>query len=194
MLQLEEAFHPSRIHIVRNGRATHGYRLAEYGLQGGVQTVQLCPFEVLRHPAGPDAGAEETFVGINVSYSVEQFLVQQGSFDGGAAGTEEAGEVFFGDLQGFLARAGEARSFFCRRTVQLHAPEAPGVDKAEFPPGSQMEDAMSVGRDGCIGIRNEQAAGHTQVHDPLQAGSLAMLKIEDDVFAYAMDACNTPAG
>jgi hypothetical protein len=57
-----------------------------------------------------------------------------------------------------------------------------------------MEDAMSVGRNGCLSIGNEQAAGHAQVHDPLQAGRLAILKIEDDVFAYAVDAFNAPAG
>jgi hypothetical protein len=71
MLELEEAFHSRRIHVVRNGRATQGYRLPEYGLQGGVQAIKLCPFEVLRHPTGPDAGAEEALVGINVSYAVK---------------------------------------------------------------------------------------------------------------------------
>jgi len=57
-----------------------------------------------------------------------------------------------------------------------------------------MENAMSVGRNGCLSIRNEQAAGHTEVHDPLQAGRLAVLKIENDVFADAVDAFNAPAG
>ena|SRR5271156_6022714 len=58
MLELEEAFHPGRVDIIRNGRATQGYGLAQHGLQGGVQTVKLCPLEVPRHPAGTDTGAE----------------------------------------------------------------------------------------------------------------------------------------
>src|SRR5271156_6549185 len=58
MLELEEAFHPRRVHIVRNGRATQGDGFAEYGLQSGVETIQLCPLEAPRHPAGPDPGAE----------------------------------------------------------------------------------------------------------------------------------------
>jgi hypothetical protein len=57
-----------------------------------------------------------------------------------------------------------------------------------------MEDAVGVRRNGCLSIRNEQAPGHAQVNDPLQALRFAILKIEDDVFAYAVDAFDPAAG
>ncbi len=57
-----------------------------------------------------------------------------------------------------------------------------------------MQDAVRVRRNGCLSIGNQQAAGHAQVHDPLQAGRFAILKIEDNVFAYAVDAFDAPAG
>jgi hypothetical protein len=71
MLKLEEAFHSGGVHIVRNGRAAQCDGFSEYGLQCGVETIKFCPLEVHRHPARPDAGAEEALIGINVSYSVE---------------------------------------------------------------------------------------------------------------------------
>ncbi len=44
---------------------------AQYSLQRGMQTIEFCPLQVLSHPAGPDAGAEETLVGINISHAVQ---------------------------------------------------------------------------------------------------------------------------
>ncbi len=42
--------------------------------------------------AGPDSSPKKALVGIDVSHSVQQFLVQQGSLDGVAA-SEEGYEV-----------------------------------------------------------------------------------------------------
>ena len=56
--------------------------------------------------------------------------------------------------------------------VELHAPESPGVHKAEFPTRSQMQDAMGMPGNRGRSIGDQQAAGHAQMHDPLQAGRL----------------------
>jgi hypothetical protein len=71
MLELEEAFHSGGVDVVRDRRATQCDCFPEYGLQGGVETIKLCPLEVPRHPPGPDAGAVEALVGINVSHAVQ---------------------------------------------------------------------------------------------------------------------------
>ena len=75
MLKLEEAFHSGGVHIVRNGRAAQCDGFSEYGLQCGVETIKFCPLEVQSHPARPDAGAEQTLVGVDVAYPVQQLLV-----------------------------------------------------------------------------------------------------------------------
>ena len=93
MLELEEAGYASRVYIIRYRRAAEGNGLFKNALQAGVQTVEFGPLQVASHPAGPDAGTEKTLVGIDVAHSVEQFLVQQGSLNGCAAGPEERGEL-----------------------------------------------------------------------------------------------------
>jgi hypothetical protein len=70
MLELEEAGYPGRIHIVRYRRAAERDGLSEDALQAGMQAVEFCPFQVASHPAGPDAGAEKTLVGIDIAHSV----------------------------------------------------------------------------------------------------------------------------
>ena len=53
--------------------------------------------------AGADTGAEQRFVGVNVSDPPEEFLVEQGAFDGRLAGSEEADETVEIDLEGLDA-------------------------------------------------------------------------------------------
>src|SRR6202789_3163579 len=89
MLELEEAGYASRIYIIRYRRAAKRDGLSKDGLQTGMQAVEFGPFQVASHPAGPDAGAEKTLVGIDIAHTMQQFLVQQGSLNGCATGPEE---------------------------------------------------------------------------------------------------------
>ena len=98
MLELEEAFHASSVNVVRNRRTSERNRLPKNISEATVQAVKLCPFQVSGHPAGADAGAEETLIGIDISHSVQQFLIQQGGFDRGPATPEERGEVVLRDV------------------------------------------------------------------------------------------------
>jgi len=93
MLELEEAGYASRVYIIRYRRAAERDGLFEDALQAGVQAVEFGPLQVASHPAWPDAGTEKTLVGIDIAHSVQQFLVQQGSLNGCAAGPEESGEL-----------------------------------------------------------------------------------------------------
>ena len=56
---------------------------------------------------GADFGVEEAFVGVDVAYSVEEGLVQEGRFYWGFAASEEGDEVGERDGQGFATFAGE---------------------------------------------------------------------------------------
>ena len=57
--------------------------------------------------ARADFGVEEAFVGVDVAYSVEERLVEEGGFYWGFAASEEGYEVGEGDGEGFAAFAGE---------------------------------------------------------------------------------------
>jgi hypothetical protein len=103
MLELEEARHTGGIHVVGYGRTTERDGFPENALQAGMQAVQFRPLQVASHTAGPDTGAEETLVGIDISHSMQEFLIQQGSLDRGAAGPEKGGEVVGRDTEGLLS-------------------------------------------------------------------------------------------
>src|ERR1700733_1954649 len=75
MLELEEAGYTSRVYIIRYRRAAERDGLFQDGLQAGKQAVEFVPLQMASHPAGPDAGAEKTLVGVNVAHPVQQFLV-----------------------------------------------------------------------------------------------------------------------
>ncbi len=85
-------------------------------------------------------------------------------------------------------------------SMKSHTPETAGVDKAQFSPRGQMQNAMRVGgnRGGRIG--DQQPPGHAQMHDPLQSrthplsGRRPIFQIEDDVFAYPEDTVDAAPG
>ena len=171
MLELEEACYSGGIHVVGYGRATERDGFPEDALQAGMQTVKFRPLQVASHPAGPDTGAEETLVGIDISHSMQELLIQQSSLDRGAAGPEKGGELVGRDTQGLLSGSLETVGLrlFLGDPVKRHASEAPGVHKAELSPRLQMQNGMGVRRKRRGRIGDQQATGHAQVHDPLQA-------------------------
>src|SRR6202034_92565 len=93
-----------------------------------------------------DSGAEETLIGIDISHAAQELLVQQGRLDGRAAGPEEGGELVLRNGEGLLSGSLEALGLrlFLGNPMDRHAPEAPRVDKAEFPTRRQMQNAVCV--------------------------------------------------
>ncbi len=84
--------------------------------------------------------------------------------------------------------------------MKAHAAEAAGVDEAQLlnsrtPPGAQDEHAVGVERAGHVGIGDEKAASHAEVHDPLDGIAFRLgREVEDDVLADAADALDGAAG
>ena len=73
------------------------------------------------------------------------------------------------------------------------AAEAAGVDEAKLLTAAEGKDGVGMGRDWCIGGGDEQAACHAEVDQEL-GGFLLASQIDDDGFAYAMDAVDAAAG
>ena len=93
MLQLEEAADAVGVDIIGDGRSAEGDRLAEHRLQRRVQALQLDFAQAPRHAPGTDPGAEEAFVGVDIAYSMKQFLVEERGFNGETASVEELHKV-----------------------------------------------------------------------------------------------------
>jgi hypothetical protein len=203
--ELEEAALACGVDVVGDRGAAEADRLAQYLLHSGVEAVQFLRSEPCGHAAGADFGAEEALVGIDVADTVEQGLVEQRCLDGGASLVKELAEVGFGDVQWLCSGTTEA----CRirggvtlclfGDVHAHATEAAGIDKAKLAPGTQHEHAVGVRWARHVGIGDQQAAGHAQMHDPLDGFTFWIAlgqgsEIEDDVLAHTTDALDGAAG
>ncbi len=102
---------------------------------------------------GADAGTEETFIGVDVADSVEEFLVKQGGFYGGSAGVEERAEFGERDVERFFAWALEAFFGLYLGDIQYgESSEAAGIDEANFAAIVEGEDGVGVGRHGDVGL------------------------------------------
>ena len=201
--ELEEAAFSCGVDIIGDRGAAEPDGLAQHLLNSTVEAVQFLRSEPCRHAAGAYFGAEEALVGIDVADAVQQALVEQRCFNGGASLVKELAEVGFGDAQRFCA--GTAKASHIRGVprclfgdVQADAAEASGIDKAELAPGTQYEHAVGVRWAGQVRIGDHQAAGHAEMHDPLDGFTFWIAlglgrEVEDDVLAHAIDALDGAA-
>jgi hypothetical protein len=187
VMELEEAGYAVGIHVVGDGGAAQLDGFAQDFLQGFAEAGQFGAGETSGLAEGTDAGVEESFISVDVAYSVEKRLVEQGGFDGGFAIVEEGDEVFEGDGEGFFAGAGVG--FGC----DGEAAEAAGVYEAKFATAAEGEDGVGVGWYGCVWGGDEKASGHAKVDEELGGFFLAG-EIDDDGLAYAMNAVDAAAG
>jgi len=81
MFQLKETANPIRIDIIRYGRSAQLDGMPQNSLKRCAQPPKLLLAEPSSHSRGPNAGAEEAFIGINIAHPVQQFLVQKCGFD-----------------------------------------------------------------------------------------------------------------
>ena len=203
--ELEKAAFARGIDVIGDGGAAEADGFTQHLLHGGMQAIEFLCGQAGGHTAGADFGAEEALIGVDVANTVQEGLIEQGRLDGGAAAVEELAEVGFGDLQGLCAGTAKAEAFRgfilrCLDGMNPHATEAARIDEAELLesgplPGAQHEHAVGVRRSGHIGIGDDEAAGHAEVHDPLNGIALRFgHEVEDDVLAHTADALDGPAG
>ena len=145
-----------------------------------------------RHTAWADLGAEKALVSIDVADTVQQSLIQQRRLDRGAAMVKKLAKVRLGDAQRLFAGTGEARWLgilaLCPQDMQAHPAETARVNEAQFPSGSESQNAMRMERARHFGVGDDEAPGHPEVHDPLHRVTLRIgREVKDDVLAHAMD-------
>jgi hypothetical protein len=155
VVELEEARYSVGVYVVGDGGASQFDRMLQDFDEGFAEAGQLGAGETSSLAEGADTGVEEGFVGVDVAYSVEEGLVEQGGFDGGLAVPEESDEVFERDGEGFFP--GACVGFVC----DGEAAEAAGVHEAEFSAAVEGEDGVSVEWDGGVGGGDKEASGIT---------------------------------
>jgi hypothetical protein len=91
-LHFEEAFRPSGVDIIGDRRSAGGDGLLEYAHESSTESLEFRPRQRPSTPPGTDAGAKKGLVRVNVSYSMKQLLIEQGSFDWGLTPAEKLNE------------------------------------------------------------------------------------------------------
>ena len=75
--------------------------------------------------------------------------------------------------------------------MKAHSAEAASIDETQLAARTEGEHAVGVSRLRNIRIRDEQAAGHAEMHKPLQRRAFGRAgwagKIKDDGLAHAVD-------
>ena len=89
MFELEESPDALRVHVVRDRRAAQPDGMLQHLEKRQAQTLEIGPGQTPRRFSRPDARAEQAFVGIDISHSRQQRLVQQRRLDGQRAAAKQ---------------------------------------------------------------------------------------------------------
>ena len=151
VLELEESAHAVRVDIIGNRGAAQADGMLK-NAAGGPGARRSSSARVRRPAArpGPDAGAEEAFVGIDVAHAGEQGLVEQGGLDGKLPAAKEGGEVIAADGERLGARARERR--IAAQVSGTRGGRSGGDRRSGVRDHWPGKARMGVGATGCRGV------------------------------------------
>src|SRR5450432_1338505 len=93
VLELEETFFAIGIHVVGNAGAAQLDGFFQNCFQGLMQAPKLVSGERGSAATGPNAGSEQSFIGVDVSHPAQQALIEQRALDRSLASVEQGGEI-----------------------------------------------------------------------------------------------------
>ena len=126
VLELKESFFAVCIDIVRDGGAAQRYGFFQDFFHGEEKLAELFPRNRRGAATRTDTGAKKRFVGINVAYTSQKLLIQQGALDGGLTAVEQREKADEVDFQRFDTGSVEAGARDAKTT------EAPWINEAQF--------------------------------------------------------------
>lgn len=138
VLQLKKALFSIRVNVVRNGRASQRDCLPKNLLNRTVQKPQIVSAQRGCPATRTNACTEERLVGIDVSHSAQQLLIQQSALNRSSAATEERDELFFANFQRFHTAGIKAVR------VNAQFSEHSRIDESQFAAGGEPGDQVSV--------------------------------------------------
>jgi hypothetical protein len=142
MFELKETVFPFRVYIVRYRRPTQLNGLLENLLEHDSEPLQFPSRKPPRYLARADPSAKEAFIGVDVSYSGQQFLVQQSCLDCQFPSSEKYGELLGPDRKRLRARSQEPVSF--TEIAKFQSAKPPRVHKTEFAATRQRKPRVGV--------------------------------------------------
>jgi len=165
VLELEESADAVGVDIIRDRGAAEADGMLEDLAEGLAEPLEFGAGEAAGGAARADSGMEKALVGIDVAHAGEEGLVEQRSLDGQFAAAEESGKVAGGDGERF--GAGGVKGGGADELTEFETAEAAGIDEAKLAAALEAEADVGVGDDRLVGRGNQQAAGHSQMDDPL---------------------------
>src|SRR5256885_3876844 len=81
MPELEISGLAGDVNVIRNGRAASSDGLPQHGLQMFAQCFEFRTRNGRGSPAGPNAGAMQRFIGVDIAHTPQQLLIEQGTLD-----------------------------------------------------------------------------------------------------------------
>lgn len=129
----------------------------------------------MRAAARTYSGAEKTLVGIDVSYSVQQLLIEQGCLHRRFALMKKPLKIRQADRQGLAARSLELIA------SDLQPPEPARIYEMQLSSGLKTRDEVCMICGHGILVNNKHATSHPQMHHPLAT----LVKVKHNVFADA---------
>ena len=125
-----------------------------------MQKRQFLSRQRRRPAAWAHPGAEQRLIGINVSHSAEQLLIQQGAFDQRLAPAKQ-----FCEIRGRYLKRLFSWRFKCLDYAK--PAKAARINEAKFASRGETNDSVGMFLPIRIGRANLHAASHAEVHNPL---------------------------
>ena len=165
VFQLEETSHSVGIHVVGDRGTPQPDGLLQNLAERKPEPFKFGFAKATGVAARPDTGMKEAFVGVDVTHTGKQALIEQGSLDRQASATKECGKFFRGDGEWLCACCGKGR--LPVQTQKLEPAKAARVNKAQLATTGQAEPSVSMCGDWSFGGRDKKPPGHAEMDDPL---------------------------
>lgn len=147
---------------IGNGRAAESDSFAKNVLERAAEGFGLFGGESGAQLSGMDFSAPEAFIGVDVTDTAEEALIEQKGFDAGAAATKGGSEIGGGYFERVGTKTGEFVSE--ERFIEIsHAAEATRIGVAEFAAVVEQHADVRVFFKRQVGRNGSKLTGHAEV-------------------------------
>src|SRR6202034_1000171 len=99
MLELKKSFFAIHIHVIGNRRSAERDRLTKHFPHGSVQLAHLLPAKGGRPPAGTNSRPEQCLIGVNITDTPQQLLIQERALDRSLAPAKQRDELLLTNFE-----------------------------------------------------------------------------------------------
>jgi len=140
--------------------------MLEHFFQSVSKSLKFNPGQISSPPSRANSRAKEAFIGIDVSHTSKQGLIQQCSFDRQFSSMKKVREFVPFDRERLCSPPIEPIS--SRQVPKLEASETSRIDKTQLASALQPQPRMRMLRHCDIRGCNQKTSSHSEVNDPLR--------------------------